>query len=68
MPTRRQYAGPSAVKRAVQAAVAALRAEGLQLDVAGISFSPDGGVTVLTGKAPPPGQKGGSDDGWGDFT
>lgn len=63
---RRQYAGTPAVKRAVSAALAALREHNLNLDVAGISFSPDGGVTILTGKAPSPGQGGGS-DGWDDF-
>jgi len=63
---RRQYAGPSAVKRAVAAALAALREHDPQVDVAGISFSPDGGVTVLTGKAPTPAAQG-SGDGWEGF-
>lgn len=63
---RRQYAGASVVKRAVAAALAALREHDPQVDVAGISFSPDGGVTVLTGKAPSIPRDRGS-DGWGDF-
>lgn len=66
---RRQYAGASAVKQAVATTLEALRAQGLDLDVAGISLSPDGGVTVLTGKpsAPHLSLPAGADDGWGDL-
>lgn len=64
---RRQIAGPSAAKRALAATLEALRSAGLDLDVGGISFSPDGGVTVLTRKAPSSGAPTGTSDGWDDL-
>lgn len=61
---RRQYAAPSAVKRALGAALEAVRAEGLELDVGGISFSADGGVMVVLKKPTAANVRG---DGWDDF-